>query len=193
MLGARVVAVAAGSGACIVRGGRRTEEVVADPFMRWVFLLSLGWRECERECGRGERRVGVTVKSEATEVEDGKDVSRDSAWVVRACGRGVRGTTVCVEVVERDDDDEEDDDTEGAGETERGDEEVDPAEGGVGISGGDGGWRAAMVSVCKLCRDEAKFWWKIKLVARLELYYTNGYTFLFSCGNSLSYCKNSFA
>lgn len=38
--------------------------------------------------------MGVTVKSEAIDVDDGDDVSRDSAWVVEACGRGVSGTAV---------------------------------------------------------------------------------------------------
>jgi len=91
----------------------------------------------------------------------------------------VRGTTVCVEVVEREEDDEEED-VEGAGEAERehGDEEeegfcVDDV-GGVGVRDGDGGRRAAIVSLYSFCKDAAK---------RLRL----------SCGSSLSYCKNSFA
>lgn len=126
MLGARVVAASARSNGCVDRGGRRTEDVFGDPFMWWVFLLllPLGWRECEREC-ECERRVGVTVKSEAKDVEDGEDVSLESAWVVRACGRGVRGTAV-----DRDEVDVEDD-VEGAGETERDDTEVCVSDGGV--------------------------------------------------------------
>lgn len=80
---------------------------------------------------------------------------------MRAWGRGVRGTAVCVEAVDRDDDDEDDDDADGAGETERGDAEISEAGGGVGVRGGDRGRRAIIVSVCKLCSDEAKRCWNI--------------------------------
>jgi hypothetical protein len=51
---------------------------------------------------------------------------------------------------------------------------VSEAGGGVGVRGGDRGRRAVIVSVYILCSDEAK-------------------RFLFSCGSSLSYCKNSLA
>jgi hypothetical protein len=79
------------------------------------------------------------------------DVRPDNARGNWAFGRGVRGTAVCVEVV---DSDEDEDDAEGAGEEERGDEGEGFA--GVGVRGGDGGWRALMISECSACREEVR-------------------------------------
>lgn len=95
--------------------------------------------------------------------------------------------------MDSDEDDEDDDDAEGAGETERGDEGVFAA--GVGVRGGDGGRRAANVSVYKVCKDKDKCWRNIMLVAILELLKDcgNRQTFLISSGNSPSYCRNSLA
>jgi len=76
----------------------------------------LAWCGCEwDEC------CLVTVTSDATESEDAEELRPDIVFETRTFGRGVRGTAVCVEVVDREDDDE---DAEGAGEEERGDEGI---------------------------------------------------------------------
>ena len=68
----------------------------------------------------------------------------------RTFGRGVRGTAVCVEVVDREDDE---DDAEGAGEAERGDEGIGL---GVGVRDDAEGRRASIVSEYRACKDEAR-------------------------------------
>jgi hypothetical protein len=89
--------------------------------------------------------------SDATDVEDVDGARPDIARGIMAFGCGVRGTTVCVEVVDREEDDEDAEDT---GEAERGDEGEGFA--GVGVRGGNDGRRASMVSENSACKDEEK-------------------------------------
>jgi len=151
------------------RGGRKVDDddtpadIDADP-LAVIGLPLLAWRVCEWD----ECRL-VTVTSDATETEDADGLKPDITDGMRAFGRGVRGTAVCVEAVDRDDDE---DDAEGAGEAERGNKGIGLA--GVGVRDGAGGRRASIVSEYRASNDEVR-------------------RFRLSCGSSLSYCKNSLA
>lgn len=71
---------------------------------------------------------GVAVSSEETELDDNDDGISVSAERAER----FKGTTVCVDVVDREDEDEDED---GAGELERGDEMVELGVGKVGSAG----------------------------------------------------------
>lgn len=90
----------------------------------------------------------MTVASDAIDTDDAEGVRPTIGEI--AFERGVRGTAVWVEVVDRD---EEDEDVEGAGDADRGEEVV-----GISVLGGEGGLRDSIVSEYKLCKEVTKCW-----------------------------------
>lgn len=147
VVGGRAVAIGGSSG--WERGGRGIEDV--DTPLETDADLAVPLPLGPTLVGRGFEGRFVMVTSDAKDADD-SDVVRPATPLERGAREWyARGTAVCVDVVETE---EEEDEAEGAGETARGDGGLGWE--GVGVRDGDGGRRASIVSVYRVCNEETR-------------------------------------